>query len=163
MLMIKNNFVEYKMLFKIGSFFIISVFFLSIFYFVSYTSDYKNKWKALIHFIFLFPLFLSVSMGLSLHNAGAVIEGYMGKKSPFIRTPKFNLIKNKDTWKGNKYLSNNISFLNFFEVVLTFYFLFGIYSAFKYEDFGMLPFHIMLFLGFGFVSFYSLFHKGNTI
>ncbi len=162
MLMIKNNFVEYSLLFKIGSFFILSVVFLSIYYFVSLSSDYRNKLKALFHFIFLFPLFLSVSMGLSLHNALAVIEGYMGKKSPFIRTPKFNIIENKDAWKKNKYLVSSVSFLTVLEFLLTLYFLFGIYSAFHYDDFALIPFHIMLFLGFGYVTFYSLFHSRKS-
>lgn len=163
MLMIKNNFVEYNLLFKIGSFFITSVVFLSIYYFVSLSSDYKNKFKALFHFIFLFPLFLSVSMGLSLHNAIAVIEGYVGKKSPFIRTPKFNIIEKGDAWKKNKYLVSSVSFLTVFEFLLTLYFLFGIYSAFHYNDFALIPFHIMLFLGFGYVTFYSLFHSRKSI
>ena len=156
MLMIKNNFVEYRTLFRYGSFFILSLLFLSIYYFVSLSSEYENKLKAFFHFIFLFPFFLSVSMGLSLHNAMAVFEGYAGKKTPFIRTPKFNLIKSKDSWKGNRYLVNHISLVTFLELLLTFYFLFGIYSAFYYNDYVMLPFHIMLFLGFGFVSYYSL-------
>jgi cellulose synthase/poly-beta-1,6-N-acetylglucosamine synthase-like glycosyltransferase len=162
MLMIKNNFVEYSLLFKIGSFFILSVVFLGIYYFVSLSSDYKNKFKALFHFIFLFPLFLSVSMGLSLHNALAVIEGYIGKKTPFIRTPKFNIIENGDVWKKNKYLVSSVSFLTIFEFLLTIYFFFGILSAFYYDDFGLIPFHIMLFLGFGYVTFYSLFHSRKT-
>jgi cellulose synthase/poly-beta-1,6-N-acetylglucosamine synthase-like glycosyltransferase len=162
MLIIKNNFVEYNILFKLGSFFIISVVFLSIYYFVSLSSDYENKFKAFFHFIFLFPLFLSVSMGLSLHNAIAVIEGYMGKKSPFIRTPKFNIIENKDVWKKNKYLVSSVSFLTVLEFLLTIYFLFGIYSAFHYNDFALIPFHIMLFLGFGYVTFYSLFHSKGS-
>jgi len=162
MLMIKNNFVEYDILFKAGSFFIISALFLSVYYFVSLSKDYKNKFKALLHFIPLFPLFLSVSMGLSLHNALAVIEGYIGKKSPFIRTPKFNITESKDVWKKNKYLVSSISILTLLEFVLTLYFLFGIYSAFYYQDFGLLPFHIMLFLGFGYVTFYSLFHSQKS-
>ncbi len=32
-------------------------------------------WKKLVKFIFLFPLFLALSMGLSLHNTVAVIQG----------------------------------------------------------------------------------------
>jgi cellulose synthase/poly-beta-1,6-N-acetylglucosamine synthase-like glycosyltransferase len=162
MLIIKNNFVEYDLLFKIGSFFMLSVLFLSIYYFVSLASDYSNKFKALLHFTLLFPLFLSVSMGLSLHNALAVIEGYIGKKSPFIRTPKFNIIENKDVWKKNKYLVSSVSFLTVLEFLLTIYFFFGILSAFYYDDFGLIPFHIMLFLGFGYVTFYSLFHSLKT-
>lgn len=159
MLIIKNNFIEYALLFKLGSFFIISVIFLSIFYFVSLSKNYNNKAKAFLHFIFLFPFFLTVSMGLSLHNAIAVIEGYMGKKTPFIRTPKFNITANKDAWKGNQYLVSSVSFLTIFEFLFALYFGYGIYKAFSYNDFVMLPFHIMLFLGFGYVSFYSLFHS----
>ena len=159
MLIIKNNFIEYALLFKLGSFFISSVIFLSIYYFVSLSSGYKNKLKAFSHFVFLFPLFLSVSMGLSLHNAIAVIEGYMGKKSPFIRTPKFNILENKDAWQKNKYLVSSVSFLTVLEFLMTLYFLGGILSAFYYQDFVLIPFHIMLFLGFGYVTFYSLFHS----
>jgi cellulose synthase/poly-beta-1,6-N-acetylglucosamine synthase-like glycosyltransferase len=162
MLIIKNNFVEYKLLFKLGGFFISSVIFLSIYYFVSLSSGYKNKLKAFGHFIFLFPLFLSVSMGLSLHNAIAVIEGYMGKKSPFIRTPKFNILENKDVWQKNKYLVSSVSFLTVLEFIFTIYFLGGIVSAFYYNDFVLIPFHIMLFLGFGYVTFYSLFHSRKS-
>ena len=162
MLMIKNNFIEYAVLFKLGGFFISSVLFLSIYYFVSLSSGYKNKLKACVHFVFLFPLFLSVSMGLSLHNAIAVIEGYMGKKSPFIRTPKFNILENKDTWQKNKYLVSSVSFLTVLEFLMTLYFLGGILSAFYYQDFVLIPFHILLFLGFGYVTFYSLFHSSNV-
>ena len=98
-------------------------------------------------------------MGLSLHNAIAVIEGYMGKKSPFIRTPKFNILENKDAWQKNKYLVSSVSFLTVLEFLMTLYFLGGILSAFYYQDFVLIPFHIMLFLGFGYVTFYSLFHS----
>jgi hypothetical protein len=46
------------------------------------------------------------------------------------------------------------------------YFCFGIYYAFAFtgkapdfeRDFGLLPFHIMLALGYGFVTFFSLKH-----
>jgi hypothetical protein len=40
------------------------------------------------------------------------------------------------------------------EGLLTLYFLFGMYSAFvvgEAGDFGLFPFHLMLFIGFGFV------------
>ncbi len=163
MLIIKNHFVVYSTLFKFGSFFILSLVFLSTYYFTSLSQEYKNKGIALLHFLFLFPLFLSVSMGLSLHNAIAVLEGYIGKKTPFIRTPKFNLVKNKDHWQGNKYLVNKLSFLTVLEILLSFYFIYGIYAGVLYHDYAMIPFHIMLSLGFGFVSFYSLFHARKRI
>ena len=42
------------------------------------------------------------------------------------------------------------------EFGLMIYFLFGMYSAIPLNDFGLFPFHFMLFLGFGFVAFKSL-------
>ena len=91
MLSIKNNFEEYKILFLIASGFLLSLPILALFYWTSMSRNYTSKAKAFFHFLFLFPMFLAVSMGLSLHNAMAVLEGYIGKKSAFIRTPKFNL------------------------------------------------------------------------
>ena len=101
-------------------------------------------------------------MGFSLHNSVAVYEGHMGKKSEFVRTPKFNINSLKDKWKGNKYLSKNISKNVIVEGLLMLYFLFAMTSAFtvgKNGDFGLFPFHFMLFVGFGFVFFKSISSK----
>ncbi|MEQ8625050.1 MAG: glycosyltransferase family 2 protein [Vicingaceae bacterium] len=160
MLAIKNNFTEYSLLFTLAGFFLITVPILAYFYWTSLKRDYANKFKAALHFCVLFPLFLSVSMGLSLHNAMAVLEGYIGKKSPFIRTPKFNLTDDASKkWKTNEYLKRSINPLTVVEVFFALYFLFGISLAFRYQDFGLLPFHIMLFLGFAYVSILSISHS----
>ena len=99
-------------------------------------------------------------MGMSLHNAVAVLEGYFGKKSAFIRTPKFNLLDSKkSSWVNNCYLKSKISWTSIAEVLLVFYFLGAILLAFKYQDFALLPFHLMLFLGFLTVSYYTISHS----
>ena len=159
MLFIKNNFEEYALLFKLGSFFITSVVFLGGYYLIAFLTNYQNKWKGLPRFLLLFPLFLSVSMGLSLHNALAVMEGYCGKKSAFIRTPKFNILSNKDVWKKNSYLASSINFLTVLEFFMAVYAALGIYAAFYYSDFTLFPLHAMLFFGYGYVAFYSLLHS----
>ncbi|MCH8318423.1 MAG: glycosyltransferase, partial [Bacteroidetes bacterium] len=76
LLLIKNNFNEYAGYYRFGVFFMISLVFLMIFYWVSSTKHYDNKLLATLNFILKFPAFLSISMGLSLHNAIAVFEGY---------------------------------------------------------------------------------------
>jgi hypothetical protein len=104
-------------------------------------------------------MFLSISMGLSLHNAIAVIEGYLGRKTAFVRTPKFALQRNTDKWSGNKYRAIRVNPLIIFEIILTVYFGYGIYLAFVLQDYGLLPFHIMLVIGYGYISLYSLLHS----
>lgn len=158
-LFIKNSAPELSLLFKLAGVFLICLPILAFFYWISFKRLYANKWKAAGHFIFMFPLFLSVSMGLSLHNALAVAEGYAGKKTPFIRTPKFNIRSKSDKWQGNQYLLKAISPLTILEIILTLYFISGIVVSFYLNDYGLLPFHIMLAFGFGYVAFYSLSHS----
>lgn len=157
-LLIKHNYSQYDAIFRLATVFFTGIFFLAIFYFTSYKSGVKSLFKALILFVFKFPLFLSVSMGLSLHNGLAAFEGLIGKKTPFIRTPKFNIISNKDKWQKNQYVSGKLNKMVFLEMLLVFYFCAGIYLSFQIEDFGLLPFLIMLAGGYSFVSFLSIKH-----
>ena len=107
----------------------------------------------------MFITFFAVAMGFSVHNSLAVLEGHFGKSSEFIRTPKFNVSKLGEQWSGNIYLKKNLSSGMLLESILFLYFGFAIYSAFKVNDFGLILFHIMLFAGFGFVAFKSIFSR----
>ena len=107
----------------------------------------------------MFFTFFSIAMGFSVHNSVAVLEGHLGKKSEFIRTPKFNVSTLKNNLKDNKYINKNISGNTIIEALLMGYFGFALYSAFKLQDFGLFLFHMMLFLGFGFVFIKSITSK----
>ncbi|MGO3237342.1 MAG: glycosyl transferase family 2, partial [Psychroflexus halocasei] len=61
--------------------------------------------------------------------------------------------------ENNTYIKKQISVVNILEVCLAIYFAFGIYSAFRLNEYGLLFFHVMLFLGFSFVSYKSIFSK----
>jgi len=102
-------------------------------------------------------------MGFSLHNTIAVLEGHLGKKSEFVRTPKFNIDGIKGAWKTNKYIKKKPSIHVVLEGLLAIYFVFGMYSAFivgnQGGDFGLFPFHFMLFIGFSYVFLKSIFSK----
>lgn len=157
-LLIKHNFEGYDSIFKLASVFVTSFIILSYFYWLSMSKTESGNLKSIFKFIYQFPLFLSVSMGLSLHNSIAVLEGYMGRKTPFVRTPKFALKEDSGTWVNKKYRSIRIQPLTLVEVLFTLYFIGAIIYAIHLEDYGLMPFHIMLALGFGIVSFYSVKH-----
>ncbi len=163
MLYIKNEYTHLKVYFFVMSFFVISTIIFFICYWFMYKSKYGGGFKSFIRYIGMFFTFFSIAMGFSLHNSIAVIEGHFGKKSEFVRTPKFNISSLTDTWKGNKYLRKKISLNVIFEGLLAVYFAFGMYSAFIVGDtggdFALFPFHLMLFLGFGYVFFKSLTSK----
>lgn len=64
-----------------GSYAFIGFFSLALVYGVS---AYINKQS----FLVFFPSFILLNMGLSFRHSMAVLSGWMGKRSPFIRTPK---------------------------------------------------------------------------
>ena len=160
MLYIKNEYAHLKPYFYVMSFFVISSVIFFVCYWFMYKKIYGSGLKNFVQYIIMFFTFFSIAMGFSFHNSIAVLEGYFGKQSDFIRTPKFNINALSDNWKNNKYLNKNIPSHVFFEGFLCLYFAFGMYSAFivgnQGGDFGLFPFHLMLFLGFGFVFFKSL-------
>ena len=86
---------------------------------VQYTANVEvparegEYWPKLIKFILLFPLFLALSMGLSLHNTIAVLQGWLGKQSAFIRTPKFNIKNLTDSFRHRQYLASKITWTTF--------------------------------------------------
>ncbi len=156
MLYIKNMFPQLGWLFELTSFFILSTVILFVCYWFTYKSIQGSSFDNFVDYIKIFFTFFSVALGFSLHNSMAVLEGHMGKRSEFVRTPKFNINNLTDSWKGNKYLATKLSPNMILEALLMVYFLFGMYSAVPLNDFGLFPFHLMLFLGFGFVFFKSL-------
>lgn len=159
MLFIKNQLPQLGSLFLYASFFLVSFLILGFFYFISFTQYDRRFPLNLGRFLLIFPLFLSVSMGLALHNALAVLEGYFGKKSAFMRTPKFNVQEGQKSWKQNKYLEKQINGMTIAEGLLALYFTLGIVCSIILQDYGLLPFHLMLAFGFGFVSYYSFAHS----
>lgn len=161
-ILVKPLYTEYAWLLKLSSVFMISWFILGLFYWVSYTYDSADKWQKLKTFYWKFPLFLCISMGLSLHNAIAVFEGYIGKKSPFIRTPKFNIQEKSDKWESNKYNVKKISLLTYFEGLILLYFIYSLIVSILYLDFSMTPLLIFLTIGYSIVFFSSIFHVKKT-
>jgi cellulose synthase/poly-beta-1,6-N-acetylglucosamine synthase-like glycosyltransferase len=126
-------------------------------YWTSYKEIHNRSSLSLLKFIGLFITFFSIAMGLSVHNTLAILEGHFNKKSAFIRTPKFDISSDTDTWKGKTYINKKLSILNGIEVLLFCYFIYGLYSAYITQDFGLVIFHLMLVFGFGFISFKTIF------
>ena len=132
----------------------------AVYYVANVSAEIKQEsyLRKVLKFIFLFPVFLALSMGLSLHNTIAVIQGWIGKKSPFIRTPKFNIQGLKDTFRKQKYFQSKISMITVFEGLLSLYFLFGVVSGWQMQENSFLIYHLLLMAGFGTIFYYSIRH-----
>jgi cellulose synthase/poly-beta-1,6-N-acetylglucosamine synthase-like glycosyltransferase len=150
MLYIKNEWGHLSLYFDLSSFFIVSTIIFFCCYWVLYRYKKGGGLMNFMEYIKIFFTFYTIAMGFSYHNSLAVLEGHRGKRSDFIRTPKFNIKTLKDSWKKNKYTTKEVSKNVIVEGALALYFLFGMYSAFivgKEGDFGLFPFHLILFIG----------------
>jgi cellulose synthase/poly-beta-1,6-N-acetylglucosamine synthase-like glycosyltransferase len=152
---IKDSFSDLNYVLQYGAVFLLSTAFLMFYYWHSFRDKTDNVILSLLLFIGRFFQFLMVSMGLALNNTVAVLEGYLGIKSSFVRTPKFN-VNVKSEFKGNKYDKKSISILNMGEGILMLLFAFTTINRAIYGDIGMVPFHLMLTIGYGLVFFYSI-------
>lgn len=152
---IKDSFSDLNNVLQYAAFFLISTLFLMYYYWHSYRDKTENVFKSFFKFLGRFFVFLMVSMGLSLNNSVAVMEGYLGIKSSFVRTPKFNVSANNDVTE-NKYDKKSLSILNIGEGLLFLLFLFTAINRAIYGDLGMVPFHLMLAYGFGVVFYHSI-------
>jgi len=157
-LLVLTQHSQYDWLFDWAGLLFISFGIVAVFFWAGFQHIKGRGIRNFLRFLGTFPLFWALSMGLALHNSLAVMEGYLGRKSPFVRTPKFNISKNKKNWKGNKYLNQRIHPLTYIEILLALYFLAGIVIAFVYNHFAMLPLHIGLFLGYTGIAYFSVVH-----
>lgn len=134
-----------------------------VFYVANRDTSWKSwsETKSLANFLYRFPMFLSLSMGMSLHNSIAVIEGFRGKPSPFVRTPKFS-----NQALGGKledfYVDRKITGTTLLEGLLSLYFLACVLIGLFTGKTGFLVYHMMLLIGFGMVFFASIAKRSRT-
>jgi hypothetical protein len=150
-LLIISKSSDYDNFFRFTTFFQSSWIILGCFYWISF----KKTGLGFLEFTKRFVLFLLFMMGLSFHNTIAVIEGWLGRKTPFVRTPKFNINKQSDSWQGNKYLTKSINKSTWIELLLMLYFIGTLIIEIQLKSFGLVPFHLMLIMGYGSILFYT--------
>lgn len=140
--------------FRFGAVFLVGFVVIAMVYTTAYFFSHGSLRSRFSGLLWQLPLFLSVSMGLALHNSVAVWQGLTGKRSAFIRTPKFNLEKG-NIWRKNSYLHFKIPQGTFLEGGLAVLFsLVAVVSLYD-QAFVMLPFHLMLAIGYAVVFFTS--------
>jgi cellulose synthase/poly-beta-1,6-N-acetylglucosamine synthase-like glycosyltransferase len=159
LLLIRNLTERWDLLINISTFFIIGYVFLAIFYFTGFRRAYGPEAGSAWRFVPRMIMLLAVFLGLSMHNFMAVMEGWLGKKSAFIRTPKFNAVGKTGSWKDNLYSIRQIAPLTRLEALLCLLFSIGLGMAFYFGDFALFPFHLLLAVGSGIVVYHSLSHK----
>jgi cellulose synthase/poly-beta-1,6-N-acetylglucosamine synthase-like glycosyltransferase len=93
------------------------------------------------------PFLLSLGVGLSVHNARAVLEALFRTPTDFTRTPKYRIEGASGEWKSKKYRAErSSSFVG--EAILAAYFLASLVFAIRFHYWTAVPFLLVFFNGF---------------
>jgi cellulose synthase/poly-beta-1,6-N-acetylglucosamine synthase-like glycosyltransferase len=144
----------HELYFAMMSIFVLAFIGSFLFYMFSQKAVYPDWRRRLL----LFPLFMAGSMGFAVNNSRAVFEGLFKKKSEFVRTPKYHIEGKKDSWLEKKYVPVKFNWVVGVEMLLALYCLFGVVSSLYYLEIAAVPFQLLYFLGFSFVSALSIKH-----
>ena len=137
---------DFEWAFRLASGFVLTLAPLAYYYYVAWrrAGPPAGRW-----FGTSLLLFLALSMGLALHNARAVAQGWLRRASPFVRTPKLG------AGGGAAYRARPAAPLPLAQGALTGYFMVGLVADFYYGSYGLLPFHLLLVAGFGTLAGYA--------
>lgn len=152
-----NPHIEYLVSYL--GFYLMNTFLLGFMYFIATRSETKNAVFELFRFLLFFPVFLTAMLGLTTYNAKAVFEGLIGIKSPFVRTPKYDLKNQNQATVEKKYAKMKLSIWLLLDFSIIIYAIYGVSLAFRLRQYGIAVFLIMVIIGFSYTFSLSLFNQ----
>jgi len=127
---------------------------VSSFYMVAQRELYPQDWWKRIRFV---PFLMATGIGLSVTNSMAVMEALCGKRSEFVRTPKYRVELKEEGWEHKKYVRRGGGWKPFIELGLAAYFVFATAYSFRVENYLTVPFLLLFFIGYSYMAMMSLF------
>ncbi|KAA3597019.1 MAG: glycosyltransferase [Candidatus Scalindua sp. AMX11] len=131
----------------------------SFLYIVSQKMGYKDWCKRCL----FIPALMFIGCGVAVNNTKAVVEAFLNKKSDFVRTPKYGVVKRgKRTREKGYKLPMKLFFIS--EIVLSLYCFMGFMQYTNNKRLILGPFLLMYAMGFLYVGALSLLHnfKGSV-
>jgi cellulose synthase/poly-beta-1,6-N-acetylglucosamine synthase-like glycosyltransferase len=113
-----------------------------------------RDWKTRIIFM---PFLICLGTGIAVNNTKAVLEALLNIKSGFVRTPKYGIKKQQDSWRGKHY-AIPLSALSILVFFLGLYSLSGLLMFLFFSKYLVSPFLLIYTTGFFYVFFLSVKH-----
>jgi cellulose synthase/poly-beta-1,6-N-acetylglucosamine synthase-like glycosyltransferase len=122
-----------------------------------YYGQFQSTKKTTASILFRAFLFVVMVSGLCLHNGLAVIQGMLGRVTPFVRTPKINVVAlGEKVAQKSAYRISQFSLQNMVEICLVLMFAgLTLYCASK-GFYAIVPIYAFFTAGYGMVSYFTL-------
>lgn len=126
---------------------------LALYYCIA-SREVEKKWLSTLACL---PVLMGLGIGLCINNGRGVFEALTGRRTSFIRTPKFKIESRKDTPRNKKYRGMAEWAQVCAELGLGAYFIGALLFAVKYEIYASVPFLSLFCFGFLYVGGLSLY------
>jgi cellulose synthase/poly-beta-1,6-N-acetylglucosamine synthase-like glycosyltransferase len=103
-----------------------------------------------------FPTFFPLILAMAPLATAALFSGLFGRSAVFHSTLKYNVNDLGRKWKSRRFLTHGISRSTWVEGALALYFVTGIGLGIALGMMALVPFHSILFIGYGFVFIASV-------
>ena len=139
----------------IASVFGIGVIFTLLFFIFSQSLAYP-RWHSRLWWI---PPAMIVGLGLAVNNSVAVIEGFVGKPSAFLRTPKLGIADVSRSSAKKAYYLTSSALIRILEFVMMLYCLAGIVITAGTGDYFIIPYYAIYASAFTYTFFLGYIQK----
>ncbi len=154
----------YRNIFDIGVFSLATMS-AAVFYAAS-QQELRGDWRMLLKYM---PMLMALGVGMSVSNTKAIVEALFGRKSEFVRTPKYGGKRREDQESPEPVAKKKrkLNWLPYVEFLLGCYMAFcAVYSLVNYRAAMTTPFLLIFTFGFFYVSILSFqaerAHKANA-
>jgi cellulose synthase/poly-beta-1,6-N-acetylglucosamine synthase-like glycosyltransferase len=114
-----------------------------------------TKWRdKAIQYLFL----IFFATGISVNNSIAVFEAMLGKRSAFMRTPKFGIVEKNENWHTKKYVLP-FTKTTLLEIFFGIYGIISIVITIYSGNFLFIPIITIQLIGFFYVAYLSIFQS----
>lgn len=127
-----------------------------VFYMTAQGSQTRWGWLKALPYV---PMLLALGIGMSINNGKAVLEALLNQESDFVRTPKYGISTQAQAATKKTHYKAGKSIALWLEVAVTGYFGWLIFLAAQRGQWASIPFLLLFFSGFAFVSGGSLLRR----
>jgi cellulose synthase/poly-beta-1,6-N-acetylglucosamine synthase-like glycosyltransferase len=114
---------------------------------VFYEAQERRGLRGFLSFLPTMLAFQAFTLGMSAHNACAVIRGWLGERTAFVRTPKYGIVGTGGNWSLSGYASRRLSAALWLEAAFLVLVVAGLTAGWRHRDFSGYPIQVPAFVG----------------
>ncbi len=107
----------------------------------------------------LLPVFMAGTTGLAFSNTLAIAQALAGRRTPFVRTPKYNAQQGQPAWWHSQYADRRLPGAAWGEAFLAAYSWLGLVVIVQAGAWVAVPFQLLFAVGFSLITFWNVQHR----